>query len=249
MLLESNNKSRSFHKTEFLLRISAKEEMKWQKTESIRAMYSVCSWRNLIYFTGLVQKLICNRDLYGRRLIKIPTPHFAVFYNGTENRPEKEELCLSDSFEHETDQPEIELRCTVYNMNAGKNELLMERCSVLKGYMYFVEKVRFYKEQYEDLTQAIETAIDDCISHHILEDFFRKRRAEVVKMTQLDYTWERREELIRAEERQEGRRAGIQEAMEMLTDAITSLKQGVSPEELRAQGMDESVLQKALSLL
>jgi hypothetical protein len=126
-------------------------------------------------------------------------------------------------------------------MNAGKNELLMERCSVLKGYMYFVEKVRFYKEQYEDLTQAIETAIDDCISHHILEDFFRKRRAEVIKMTQLDYTWERREELIRAEERQE--------AMELLADAITSLKQGISPEELRAQGMDESVLQKALSLL
>jgi flagellar biosynthesis/type III secretory pathway protein FliH len=98
-----------------------------------------------------------------------------------------------------------------------------------------------------------------------LEDFFQKRRAEVVKMTQLDYTWERREELIRAEERQEamelgieqgietgrqeGRRAGIQEAMEMLTAAITSLKQGISPEELRAQGMDESVLQKAISLL
>jgi hypothetical protein len=130
-------------------------------------------------------------------------------------------------------------------MNAGKNELLMERCSVLKGYMYFVEKVRFYKEQYEDLTQAIETAIDDCISHHILEDFFRKRRAEVIKMTQLDYTWERREELIRAEERQEA----MEEAMELLADAITSLKQGISPEELRAQGMDESVLQKALSLL
>jgi hypothetical protein len=37
--------------------------------------------------------------------------------------------------------------------------------------------------------------------------------------------------------------------MVLLTDALTSLKQGISPEELRAQGMDESVLQKALSLL
>jgi hypothetical protein len=77
-----------------------------------------------------------------------------------------------------------------------------------------------------------------------LEDFFRKRRGEVIKMTQLDYTWERREELIRAEERQEA----MEEAMELLADALTSLKQGISPEELRAQGMDESVLQKALSL-
>jgi hypothetical protein len=134
-------------------------------------------------------------------------------------------------------------------MNAGKNELLMERCSVLKGYMYFVEKVRFYKEQYEDLTQAIETAIDDCISHHILEDFFRKRRAEVIKMTQLDYTWERREELIRAEERQEAMESGIAKGVDLFCDILQQLKQGVSPEELRAQGMDESVLQKAISFL
>jgi hypothetical protein len=127
-----------------------------------------------------VQKLISSRDLYGRRIIKIPTPHFAVFYNGTENRPEKEELCLSESFEHAADQPEIELRCTVYNLNPGNNTALLEGCGVLKGYMYFVEKVRFYKEHYEDLTQAIETAIDDCISNHVLEDFFRSRRAEVI---------------------------------------------------------------------
>jgi hypothetical protein len=213
--------------------------------------------RNLIYFTSLVQKLISSRDLYGRRIIKIPTPHFAVFYNGTENRPEKEELCLSESFEHAADQPEIELRCTVYNLNPGNNTALLEGCGVLKGYMYFVEKVRFYKEHYEDLTQAIETAIDDCISNHVLEDFFRSRRAEVIKMTQLDYTWERREELIRAEERQEAMELGIKQGIEqgmgkgvdLFCDILQKLKQGISPEELRAQGVDENVLQKALSLL
>jgi hypothetical protein len=86
-----------------------------------------------------------------------------------------------------------------------------------------------------------------------LEDFFRKRRAEVVKMTQLDYTWERREELIRAEERQEamelGIETGIAKGVDLFCDILQQLKQGVSPEELRAQGMDESVLQKAISLL
>ncbi|MBQ5676343.1 MAG: hypothetical protein IIV45_14965 [Lachnospiraceae bacterium] len=131
--------------------------------------------RNLIYLVNLWQDFINNRDLYGRRLIKIPTPHFAVFYNGTEDRPEVEEMYLSSAFEHPTEHPEIELKCMVYNINKGKNVELLERCTVLKNYMYFVDMVRFYKKQLgnsqETLEQAIEMAIDDCIQNHILEDF------------------------------------------------------------------------------
>ena len=45
----------------------------------------------------------------------------------------------------------------------------------------------------------------------ILEEFLKSRREEVVKMTQLDYTWERREELIRREEYEEGLLVGTQQ--------------------------------------
>ena len=131
--------------------------------------------------------------------------------------------------------------------------MLLQRCSVLKGYMYFVDKVRFYKEQYEDLTQAIEAAIDDCINHHILEEFFRSRRAEVVRVTQLDYTWERREKLIRAEEYAEGvekgRKEGIEKGVDLFYEIVQKLKQGIPPETLLAQGVDEGVIRKAMSLL
>ena len=34
----------------------------------------------------------------------------------------------------------------------------------------------------------------------ILGDFFRDRKDEVLKVTQLDFTWEKREDLIRREE-------------------------------------------------
>ena len=37
-----------------------------------------------------------------------------------------------------------------------------------------------------------------------MEDFFRENRDEVMKNMLLDYTWERREELIRAEEYEDG---------------------------------------------
>ena len=209
--------------------------------------------RNLIYLVSLWQKFINNRDLYGRRLIKIPTPHFAVFYNGTEDRPEVEEMCLSSAFEHPTEYPEIELKCMVYNINKGKNVELLERCTVLKNYMYFVDMVRFYSIQLgnsqETLEQAIEMAIDDCIRNHILEEFFRKRRAEVIKVTQLDYTWERREELIRKEEFEEGRHEGRHEGITAVLQVIEQLKQGIEPDVIIAQGADEEIVRKAVDLL
>ena len=51
-----------------------------------------------------------------------------------------------------------------------------------------------------NLKEAIDDAIEDCIQNHVLEDFFRSRKDEVRKMTHLDYTWEKRERLIRKEE-------------------------------------------------
>ena len=204
--------------------------------------------RNLFYIANLLQKLINNRDLYGSRLIKIPTPRFAVFYNGTEQRPEMEELRLSTAFENPMDEPEIELVCKVYNINQGKNVDLLEHCNVLKEYMFFVDRVRYYVkelgDEQENLEIAIERAIDDCIKNHILEDFLKSRRGEVVKVVQLDYTWERREELIRKEQYEEGRQ---QERKENILILLESL--GPVPDELRQRIMKVTDEQSQISLL
>ncbi len=197
--------------------------------------------RNLIYLVSLLKKLIHNRDLYGKRLVKIPTPRFAVFYNGTEVRPEVEELRLSDAFEHQNGQPEVELICKVYNINKGMNLELLHRSKVLQGYMYFIEKVRYYEKKCAKLTDGINQAIDDCIKEGILEKFFREHRAEVIKVANLDYTWEKREELIRAEEYEEG--------IEILFETTKRLQQGISPEQIIAEGVDKKVVQKAQMLL
>ena len=192
--------------------------------------------RFLIYLTSLLKKMIGKRDLYSRKRVQIATPHFAVFYNGTEKRPEKEVLKLSDAFINQTDTPEIELTVTVYNINPDNNTQLLEKSKVLSGYMIFVNRVRenlehqgkieqntrFLSSEYneaehddtelmEDLEAAINEAIDHCIENHIMETFFRENRSEVTKSMVLDYTWERREELIRAEEYEDGKREGYAE--------------------------------------
>ena len=182
--------------------------------------------RFLIYLTSLLKKTIGKWDLYSRKRVQIATPHFAVFYNGTEKRLEKEVLKLSDAFINRTDTPEIELTVTVYNINPDNNTQLLEKSEVLRSYMIFVNRVRENLEHQkkiaqnapeydeaayeEELEVAINEAIDYCVKRHIMEEFFRENRNEVTKSMVLDYTWERREELIRAEEYEDGKREGLE---------------------------------------
>ena len=166
--------------------------------------------RSLIYFTIILEGMLKNKNLYGRKLIKIPTPRFAVFYNGEEKQPEQYELRLSDAFEHPMEHPEIELVCTVYNINYGKNRELLGKCPFLKEYMTFVDYVRENHRinGYEQLEHSIETAIDRCIEENVLRSFLMEHRSEVVKVVKLDYTFDRQLMLEREDSREEGRAEG-----------------------------------------
>ena len=176
-----------------------------------------------------------GKDLFSRRRIAIPTPHFVVFYNGAEKRPEYEEMKLSDAFCHPAEHPGIEVLCRVYNINPSQNEKLKARCRVLEGYTYFVERVREYHGREETKANAVELAIKDCLEHGVLTEFFQNRKDEVIKMTHLDFTWERREELIRKEEREEGRLESLRNMLAAgLTDDILRIA-GFSPEEIERE--------------
>lgn len=104
------------------------------------------------------------------------------------------------------EQPELELTCRVYNINCGRNKALLDACPVLREYMLFVDYVREYhaNQGYENLEMAINLAIDRCIRENVLKDFLVENRSEVVKVTQLDYTFDRQIELERADARKEG---------------------------------------------
>lgn len=139
---------------------------------------------------------------------------------------------LSDAYEKPTDCPELELICTVHNINPGKDTELLAKSEVLDGYTIFVESVRRFES--EGSGKPIEDAIEYCISNHILEKFFRERKTEVVDSMTIDMTFERREVLIRKEERAEGRTEGRAEGRaEARTDDITDmLRRGKTVEEI-----------------
>lgn len=166
--------------------------------------------RDLLYFASIIQKQIKaqKRDIYGGRILKIPVPHFIVFYNGKEDAPDQYDLRLSDAFEKETKNPEIELVCHVYNINSGKNTPLLSKCQTLREYMYFVDMVRKNNEISGNLEDAIEKAINQCMEENVLRDFLAQHREEVMHVMTLDYTFERRLEMQRAEAIEDGERIG-----------------------------------------
>ena len=166
--------------------------------------------RDLLYFASIIQKQIKaqKRDIYGGRILKIPVPHFVVFYNGKEDAPDQYDLRLSDAFEKETKNPEIELVCHVYNINNGKNVPLLSKCQTLREHMYFVDMVRKNNEISGNLEDAIEKAINQCMEENVLRDFLAQHREEVMHVMTLDYTFERRLEMQRAEAIEDGERIG-----------------------------------------
>ena len=133
---------------------------------------------------------------------------------------------MSDAFIHKVEKPEIELMCRVYNINEGHNQKLLEACPFLKEYMIFVDYVRVYhaEQDYENLELAINLAIDRCIMENVLRDFLKEHRSEVVKVTQLDYTFDRQIELEREDAKREGIDLGIGKGR--MIEVYTSVQEG-----------------------
>ena len=129
--------------------------------------------------------------------------------NGTDYQPERQTLKLSDAYEKWQENPELELTVTMYNINYGCNEEIMEACKTLKEYTMYVERVRTYAKQMP-LTEAVENAIDECIEEGILADFLRENKAEAIKVSIYEYD----EELHFKTLRDEGYESGYAEGHE-----------------------------------
>ena len=143
--------------------------------------------RFLHYVSEVMRQIFSNSTLHRRSMLKIPVPHFITFYNGKEKWIEKEEIIkLSDMFEEYIDNPEMELKVRVININDDAD--ILNKCKTLRDYMTFVEKTR-YKTDVEDkdVKTAVTEAIDECVEENILVDFFEKHREEVVEVSIYDY--------------------------------------------------------------
>lgn len=138
--------------------------------------------RNLYYVAEELKRIAPPGKLHRTSKVPIPAPRFIVFYNGVVPQPEQQEYRLSDLFEKKEEEPELELKVTVLNINRGCNEELLEQCESLGGYMAFVGKVRGKRAAGTELREAVSEAVAECISEGILAEFFRENKEEIVEM-------------------------------------------------------------------
>ena len=157
--------------------------------------------RGFFYFADLYKVKYFGKKIYSTRLLKIPTPQYIVFYNGTTNMPDKKELRLSDAFQQPTTQPDIEVVAHMLNINYGHNKELMERCRKLKEYAQFIDIIRYYLRENKQWSneQAISKAIDDCIQNNILRDILQKERLRVMASILSEFDEVGYKEMIREE--------------------------------------------------
>ena len=152
--------------------------------------------RDLIYITRLLEKYVNRESLYASTPVRIPAPHFVVFYNGSSDVSEDVILKMSDAFEErkgshlERKEPELELKVHFLNINQGYNEELMERCRTLREYSEFVARIRRYAAGETAIEEAVDRAVTECIAEGILADFLRSQRAEVVAVSIFEYNEE-----------------------------------------------------------
>lgn len=171
--------------------------------------------RFLMYITDIYSAYTKDMNIYGSKKVQIPLPSFVIFYNGVKSQPDRTEFLLSELFHPTTDQPALELKAVMLNINKGHNQESMNACHTLRDYSEYVARIRTYSAEMP-LTDAVEKAITECIHENILRDFLLKNRAEAKAMSIYEYDEEKTLRMFREEGYEDGERNGkIQATIEM----------------------------------
>lgn len=171
--------------------------------------------RFLMYITDIYSAYTKDMNIYGSKKVQIPLPSFVIFYNGVKSQPDRTEFLLSELFHPTTDQPALELKAVMLNINKGHNQELMNACHTLRDYSEYVARIRTYSAEMP-LTDAVEKAITECIHENILRDFLLKNRAEAKAMSIYEYDEEKTLRMFREEGYEDGERNGkLQATIEM----------------------------------
>jgi len=200
--------------------------------------------RLLMYISRVYEKIIESKNIYHRKLIKIPTPEFIVLYNGKENCPDHQVLKLSTAFKDisglkllENAELPLELVAHIYNIKPGHNSEILEKCITLNNYSILIGKINEYNV-YMPLAEAVKKAVLYCIEHNILKEFLEDNSSEVFNMLTDDITIEEIAEIRAEEAREEGIEIGIEKGRVEAHEEdrkffINLLDQGLSVEEIK----------------
>ena len=136
--------------------------------------------RGLMYFAELYQKHLTrqDRDLFTTALVKIPTPNFVVFYNGSRDMPDVTKLRLSEAFEVPENSGDFEWTATMLNINSGRNKTLLQKCKPLYHYSCYVDRVKSNVRSGMTKEKAVSEAVNFAIRNDFLDGYFKIQKKQ-----------------------------------------------------------------------
>ena len=99
-----------------------------------------------------------------------------------------------------------------------------------------------------ELKEAIDLTVRECIEENILRDFLEQHRREVCDMCLTEFDEKKYEDVLREEGREEGLAEGRAEERKTLLEIVQKLKEGKTPEQLVADGMEKESVDSAITL-
>lgn len=180
--------------------------------------------RFLLYIAEEYDKIIHRQDvdIYGSKLVMLPTPQCVVFYNGGRETEDEEVLRLSDAFQNKDIPSDLELTVHLRNINLGHNEALMNQCHKLWEYASLVSRVNENLAGGMAKEIAVEEAVTYCLDREILTDFLKSNRSGVLGMLRLLTEYDEKEHMRRV--KREGEEIGeLKRSREVIYDFLGRL--------------------------
>ncbi len=169
--------------------------------------------RCLGYVSRTLENLAGKEGLYGKNLVKFPAPEFYLFCVGKEQWGRRT-LCLSESFLAEPKENSLELVVNLINLNYNKDSEILQRSPSLLGYSKLLYHIREeLKANGGDLKQAIDEAVQTCMSEGLITDFLQKHSREVTGMLFQEITVEEFAEIRAREAYADGEKVGREEGI------------------------------------
>lgn len=190
--------------------------------------------RGFLYFAQLLgawlEETGSLSKIYGTTLVSLPNPNYIVFYNGTKDTPDKEDMKLSDAFESTDKTGRYEWTAQVYNINAGHNEELLNVCRPLRDYSDFVNKVKENLRNGKKTKEAVTQAVDWAIEQNLLDGYFKRKGSEVIQMALTEFNELEYTKMVRDEGEAKGKAEGVKEGGNLKVYELVS-KSLLSPED------------------
>jgi hypothetical protein len=183
----------------------------------------------LLIYIAYVYNAIYKGDsvIYGVKPITLREPEFYVLYNGKEKTKPVDTKRLSDlytKYEDTAHEFNLDLKVTIYDVNAPENAEMISRSSDLSGYVFCIQRIYYYQTVGESDENAIRNAIIDTKHKGFLIDFLEEFESEVINMLFQEFSLERYGAVLKEE--------GLQEGRKLSTMVLKLLGKGKTPSEI-----------------